>query len=147
MNVVFCNGELEPRIVIKQEGGLVTMVKTTNSQDPENPVSHWTYGADPSKGTPWNTDEEDEMSREGKAMATRQKEECLEPQSAAVFNSGGSKAGATVRMVCDDELETLPRNICSKTLPEMGPNLKLEVCTPGSEGRLQVLFSGCTNIQ
>ena len=50
INVVFCNGELEPRIVIKQEGGLVTMVKTTNSQDPENPVSHWTYGADPAKG-------------------------------------------------------------------------------------------------
>jgi hypothetical protein len=49
MNVVFCNGELEPRIVIKQEGGMVTMVKTTNSQDPENPVSHWTYRAEPPK--------------------------------------------------------------------------------------------------
>jgi hypothetical protein len=54
MNVVFCNGELEPRIVIKQEEGMVTMVKTTNSQDPENPVSHWTHGAAPDKGTPWN---------------------------------------------------------------------------------------------
>ena len=55
-NVVFGNGELEPRIVIKQEG-MVTMVKTTNSQDPENPVNHCSLGHRPSTRTPWNVDE------------------------------------------------------------------------------------------
>jgi hypothetical protein len=60
MNVVFCNGEVEPRT------GIVTMVKTVHSKDPEHLASHWTYGADPSKATPWNIDENGEMSSEGK---------------------------------------------------------------------------------
>jgi hypothetical protein len=106
LNVVFCNGELEPRIVIKQEGEMVTIVKTTNSQDPENPVNHRIYGADPAKGTPWNKNGGDEMSREGKATAAAEGR----MPGATVFNSGGSKAGTAVCMVSDDELEILPRN-------------------------------------
>ena len=68
-NVVFCNGELEPRIVIKPEGGMVTMVKTTNSQDPENPVNHWSLGHLSSTRIPWNVDESGDMSPEGIAKA------------------------------------------------------------------------------
>jgi hypothetical protein len=33
MDVVFCNGELEPRIVVSQKEGMVTMVKMVDSQD------------------------------------------------------------------------------------------------------------------
>jgi hypothetical protein len=86
MNVVFCNGELEPRIVLTQEEGMVTMVKTTNSQDPENPINHRAHGADPAKGIPWNIDEKGEMSPEGKAKATAEGR----MPGAAVFNSGNS---------------------------------------------------------
>jgi hypothetical protein len=44
MDVVFCNGELEPRIVVSQKEGMVTMVKTVDSQDPENPVNCVSHG-------------------------------------------------------------------------------------------------------
>ena len=140
--VVFCNGELEPRIVIKQEGGMVTMVKTTNSQDPENPVSHWTYRAEPAKGTPWNIDEEDEMSREGKATATAEGR----MPGAAVLNRGGSKPGTTVRMVSDDELETLPRNQVCRAAGEIFAQRHYRKWVKPQTKSLQVLFSGCTNI-
>jgi hypothetical protein len=69
MDVVYCNGELEPRIVIKQENGLVTMVKTANSSDPDNEVSSWRFGAAPGKATPWNIDDSGDLSSEGRATA------------------------------------------------------------------------------
>jgi hypothetical protein len=87
MNVVFCNGELEPRIVIKQEGGLVTMVKTTNRQDPENPVNHWSLGHRLSTRIPWN--ESGDMSPEGIAKAAAEGS----TPGAALLKNGGSKAG------------------------------------------------------
>jgi hypothetical protein len=34
--------------------GLVTMVKTADSSDPDNQVSHYRYGAAPGKAAPWN---------------------------------------------------------------------------------------------
>ena len=36
--MVYCNGELEPRIVIKQENG---SVDGQDSNDPNNDVSNW----------------------------------------------------------------------------------------------------------
>jgi hypothetical protein len=109
MNVVFCNGELEPRIVIKQEGGMVTMVKTTNSQDPENPVNHCSLGHRPSTRIPWNVNESDDMSHEETAKAAAEGS----TPGAALLKNGGSKAGSTVWMVFDEKLEILPRNqIC-----------------------------------
>jgi hypothetical protein len=109
MNVVFCNGELEPRIVIKQEGGMVTMVKTTNSQDPENPVNHCSLGHMLPTHSPWNVDESGDMSPEGIVKAAA---EGSRP-GATLFKNGGSKAGNAVWMVSDEKLEILPRNqIC-----------------------------------
>jgi hypothetical protein len=44
MDVVYCNGEAEPRIVIKQVNEMVTMVKTADSNEVGN-ASRYRYGA------------------------------------------------------------------------------------------------------
>ena len=109
MDVVFCNGELEPRIVVNQTAEMVTMVKMVDSQDIENPVNHITYGHRPSSSKAWNENENGEMQAEMTVIASTEGR----MPGATVFKDGGSKAGSTVRMVCDEEMETLPRSqIC-----------------------------------
>ena len=56
-DVVFCSGELEPRIFIKQVDGLVTMVKSIRSAIGA--------GAAPGKTTAWNIEASGDLSSEG----------------------------------------------------------------------------------
>ena len=109
MDVVFCNGELEPRIVVRQAEGMVTLVKTVDSQDIENPVNHLTYGHRHCSSKAWNENEDGEMQDEAAATASAEGR----MPGATVFKDGGSKAGSTVWMVSDEDMETLPRSqIC-----------------------------------
>ena len=85
------------------------MVKMVDSQDIENPVNHITYGHRPSSSKAWNENENGEMQAEMTVIASTEGR----MPGATVFKDGGSKAGSTVRMVCDEEMETLPRSqIC-----------------------------------
>jgi hypothetical protein len=87
------------------------MVKMVDSQDIENPVSHWMYGHRSSTSKPWDADKSGEMKAEMKAKAAM--EGRMPGATSTLFKDGGSKAGSTVWMVCDEEMETLPRSqIC-----------------------------------
>jgi hypothetical protein len=115
MYVVFCNGELEPRMVVNQEEGMVTMMKMADSRDIENPVNHGTLGHKLSTSKPWNEDESGVMTSEMKAKVAAEGR----MPGATMYKDGGSKAWSTVWMICDDELEVLPRTQICRAAGEM----------------------------
>jgi hypothetical protein len=78
---------VEPRIVIKQVNGMVTMVKTADSNDLDNEVSH--IGAIQDDSTPWNVEEGGPGHARKKAKAVAKGG----LPGATIHENGGSKAG------------------------------------------------------
>jgi len=115
MDVVFCNGELEPRIVVSQEEGMVTTLKTVDSQDAENTVNYVMHGHRIPGRIAWNEDEYDETPAEMKAIAATEGR----MPGATLFKGGGSKLGSTVWMVCDEEMEVVPRSQLCRAAGEL----------------------------
>jgi hypothetical protein len=107
MGVVCCNGEVGPRTV--------TMVKIADSNAVDHEFSHYHNGVVPNTITPWNAEEGGAWDPTKRANAVA--EGGL--PGATVYENGGSKAGNTLRVVTDEETDTLPRKQVSRKAGEL----------------------------
>jgi hypothetical protein len=94
---------------------MVTLVKTANSKEEDNAVSPWLYGAEQDKITPWNVDAGEAMHAEAKAGAVMKGD----MPGATMLSNGGSKEGGILRVVTDEETETLPSKQVTRAAGEM----------------------------